>query len=695
MLYKIIYDSKNRLRVRFGKRIFSKYDAMGLRDYINSLDFVKFAEVTFVNGGILIYYHDGSKNKVINFLNSLCKSKIKELAYTPDDNVVKLETEFKQNISALILKKIIYPLILPMSIRKIIIFFRSLKFIAKGASSLLNARLDVNVLDAASITTAIITGEYTAANNVMFLLNISELFEDYTVRSAKLQLAKSLEINVDYVWALEGEEVVKKSLSQINAGDTVLVNAGNIIPIDGTVVGKEGFVNESAMTGESLPVMKKQGSTVFAGSVIEEGSLKIKVRGVDKQTRISKILRLIEDSQELKSDMQKNAQNIADGMVKYSLLTFFLVYLFTRDLARAVSVLMIDYSCAIRLSSSISVISAVKQAANDNIVVKGGKFLEEFANADTIVFDKTGTLTHASPHLSDIITFDGYDKDKALKIAACLEEHFPHSIARSIVKAAEEKNIVHSEMHTHVNYIVAHGLSSSINGKKALIGSRHFLEDDEKILLTQKQREIVNAKCLDCSTLFLSIDGKITSVFCIDDPPREEAADVIAELKKLGFKNIIMLTGDNEKTAQSVADKIGITKYYANVLPDEKFKLINSLKESGNKTAMVGDGINDAPALSAANVSIAMKDSSDIAREVSDITLLSSNLNDLIKLRKLSKELFKKINRTYASIVAFNSILIALGMLDLLSPSMAALLHNSSTTGFCIISSQKIEIDKN
>lgn len=695
MKYKIIYDGTNRLRVRFGKYAFNRFEAMGVQDYIKSFDFVQDSVVTASNGGVLIYYLDGSRGAIFDILNSLNKEKISSLSFEVDEDLIKLEKDFKRNVVVSVAQRLIMPIFMPMPLGRIITLIRSAKFFKEGLQSLSKLQLNVSVLDATSIAVAIATGDYSTANNVMLLLRISEMLEDYTMSSAKLELAKSLQVNVDFVWVLENGQLVKKSLSKINLGDIVVVNSGNLIPVDGTVLRSEAYVNESAMTGESMPVRKKEGSTVFAGSVVEEGNLEINVTGVNTQTRISKILSLIDTSQNLKADIQKNAQNIADGMVKYSLMSFFGIYALTRNITRAMSVLMVDYSCAIRLSTSISVIACIRQASEEKIVIKGGKFLEEFANANTIVFDKTGTLTHATPHLNKIITFDGFDENEALKIAACLEEHFPHSVARSIVKAAEERHIIHEETHAKVNYIVAHGLSSYYGEKRALIGSRHFLEDDEKICLTDEQKKVVEQECADYSTLYLSLDDKIIAIFCIDDPPRAEAKEVIGRLKNSGFKNIVMITGDNENVAKRVSEKLGITDFYANVLPDEKYSIVQEMKKSGQKVAMVGDGINDAPALSVADVSLAMKDSSDIAREVCDITLLSSDLNDLIELRILSKKLFDKVKKNYVQIAVFNSSLIAMGIGQLITPGVLSLLHNSSTVYFCINSSKKIPMKGN
>ena len=690
MKFTTVYDKKGRMRVRYGAYAFDKYSSFGVADYIKSLSFVNDVKISTNNGSILISYNHTYKDKLMSVLNSLSKEKIKQLSYPVDEEMEKLNKVFKSKMYFMLAKKIVMPILFPGTIGKILTMIRSFKFLKNGVSSLLNGEITVDVLDATSITASILTNDYGTANSIMFLLNFFQLLEEYTMRSASLQLAKSLEINVDHVWVLEDGNEVKKPMSSIVSGDVVIARTGLMIPVDGTVVSGEAMVNEASMTGESLPVRKYESSTVFAGSVIEEGNLNIKVTAIDNQTRISKIIELIDKSQDLKANIQSRAQKTADSIVPFSLLSFALVYAFTRNITRAMAVLMVDYSCAIKLSTPIAVISAMKEASMNNIVVKGGKFLEEYANAKTIVFDKTGTLTNATPQLAKIIPFYGHSEDEVLKIAACLEEHFPHSVARAIVRAANNRNIIHEEDHAEVEYIVAHGISSKLNGKRALIGSRHFIEDDENIPLTNEQIEIIKRDCLEYSTLYLALGNKVIAIFCIDDPPRLEARDVISKLKEKGFDEIIMITGDNKITATSVCKKLGINRCYSQVLPDEKYKIIENLKQEGKKVVMVGDGINDSPALSVADVSIAMKDSSDIAREVADITLLSSDLNDLIVLKNISEKLFKRINANYNFIVGFNTSLILFGIAGFLSPATTALLHNASTIGICATSMRNL-----
>lgn len=689
MKYSKVYDGRGRIRVRYGSHAFDKYSAMGLTDYLKTFEYIKEVKVSTSNGSVLINYLDEHKDKVLSLLDSMTKEKMKQIAYPIDEELERLNRNFKVKALKLIAKKALIPLIFPQNFMGMITLFKSYKFIKSGITSLLNGDLDVNVLDATSISVSMMTGDYSTANSIMFLLNFSSLLEEYTMRSANLQLAKSLEINVDYVWVEENGTQVKKPMSLVEKGDIVIVKTGSMIPIDGTVVKGEALINEASMTGESAPVRKYNGLSVYAGCIVEDGSINIEVTAIDNQTRISKIIDLIDKSQDLKARIQQKAQKTADEIVPFSLLTFAGVYLFTRNITKATAVLMVDYSCAIKLSTPITVISAMKEASQNSIVVKGGKFLEEYAAADTIVFDKTGTLTNATPSLAKITPFYGYSQDEVLRIAACLEEHFPHSVARAVVRAAEMKKIVHEEKHAEVEYIVAHGIATRLDGQRTLIGSRHFIEDDEKVLLTDEQREILKNECAPYSNLFLSYGDKIIGILSIEDPPRQEAKEVIAKLKEQGFKNIVMITGDNEVVANNVCKKLGINHCYSQVLPDGKYKIIEELKSQGKKVVMVGDGINDSPALSAADVSIAMKDASDIAREVADITLLSSDLNDLILLRELSAKLFKRIEDNYSFIINFNSALILLGVFGVLSPATTALLHNVSTVVISGMSTRK------
>ncbi len=690
MIYKTVYDKPGRIRVRYGIYAFDKYSVSGVSDYIKLFEFVKSVNISHANGSVLIYYEADRKEELLKVLDSLTGEKIQQLSLPINHEIEENNKKFKNDIAMAVIRREILKWFMPVPIMRAITALKAYRYFIKAIKSLSEWKLTVDTLDFVTISAAILNGDYSTANNIMFLLGISDMLEEHTMKSAKLELAKSLAINVDYVWAIEDGVQVKKPLSELKKGDVIVVNTGNVIPVDATVVDSEAFVNQSSMTGESKPVRKYNGLSVYAGTVVEEGNLKLKVTAFEGQTRISKILDMIEKSQDLKASLHVNAQRRADMMVPFSLLSSAALYLLTGNVARAMSILVVDYSCAIKMSTPISVISAIRQAAGKSILVKGGKFLENYANADTLVLDKTGTLTNAKPKLAKVVTFFDYEENEVLKIAACLEEHFPHPVARSIVDESERRNIIHEEEHTEVEYVVAHGISSRLNGEKALIGSRHFIEDDEKIYLTCEQEDYLKNHAGSYSTLFLALDDKIVGMFFIEDPVRADAKETIDKLKEQGIKDVIMITGDSESSAKDVSEKLGITKYYSQVLPDEKYKIIKQLKEEGRIVAMVGDGINDSPALSVADVSISMKDASDMAKEVADITLLSSNLSELVTLRLLSKKLLSRIKNNYMFIATFNSSLIAFGIMQAITPSALSLLHNTSTLLLCASSTTNL-----
>lgn len=528
----------------------------------------------------------------------------------------------------------------------------------------------------------------------MFLLNISGLLEDYTRARTKAALADSLAVKADKVWLITDDSDVLIPMSELKRGDNIRVRTGSVIPVDGEIKEGEAYINESSMTGEPLAVMKSSGATVFAGTVVEEGSIAVTVRELSSDTKISKIIELIDNSENLKAGVQSRAERLADSIVPFSFIGFGLVLLLTRNVTKAVSVLMVDYSCAIKLSTPIAVISAIKEAADMDMTVKGGKYLEEFAAADSIVFDKTGTLTNAEPVLERVIPFGGYSENDVLKIAACLEEHFPHSVARAIVKGAAKLGIDHAEEHAEVNYIVAHGISTTLNRERAIIGSRHFVCEDEGVEITPEQQAEIDERSGACSVIYLAVGNKLTGALCISDPPREEAKPVIEALKKCGFENIIMLTGDSARAAEIIAEQLGITEFYAQVLPEEKHEMIEKLKADGRRVVMVGDGINDAPALAAANVSAAVSDASDIAKEAADITLRGAGLAELVRLRELSELLMERIHKNYRFILLFNSALLLSGLFGIISPGTSAFLHNASTMAICGKSMTKLIEEK-
>ena len=550
------------------------------------------------------------------------------------------------------------------------------------------------MLDGASISACLIQKNYNTAGTVMFLLSVSGLLEDYTRARTRAALTDSLAIKADQVWLAGKDADTLIPMSQLQVDDCIRVRTGSVIPVDGQITEGEAYINEASMTGEPLAVMKSAGASVFAGTVVEEGSVVIKVRKLSSDTKISKIIELIDNSENLKAGVQSKAERLADSIVPYSFLAFGLTLLFTRNVTKAVSVLMVDYSCAIKLSTPIAVISAIKEAADDDVTVKGGKYLEEYALADSIVFDKTGTLTNAEPVLEKVIALGDYSEAETLKIAACLEEHFPHSVARAIVKGAADRDIDHAEEHAEVQYIVAHGISTTLHGKRAIIGSRHFVCEDEGIEITDEQQAEIDEKSGACSVVYLAVGNKLTGALCISDPPRPEAEEAVKQLKEAGITNIIMLTGDSAKAAEITAQKLGISDFRAQVLPEDKHRYVQQLKEHGHRVIMVGDGINDAPALAAANVSVAMSDASDIAKETADITVRGADLTQLAAIRQLSEKLMHRINSNYRFILLFNSVLLLSGAFGLLQPSASALLHNASTMAICAKSMTPLEDKK-
>ena len=643
MKNKIVYDSVGRIRFRCGQAAFKRTDEKRIERYLLSYDFVTTAKSSAANGGILITYSVDRRSDVISVVNKL---NMQELCVSDDDSSLseEIDERFRSDLTKIVIKRFIHKFLIPAPLRPVMTVIKSVKYIANGLGQLLTMNVNVDVLDGASITACLAQKDYKTAGSVMFLLSVSSLLESYTKERAKAALTESLMIKTDKLWLSDenGERLVP--MSQIKKGDCVRIRAGSIIPVDGEVTEGQAEVNEASMTGEAVAVAKSCGSSVFAGTVIENGSIVVKIRALSSETRISQIADLISQSESLKSQLQSKAEALADSIVPYSFIGFFAALLVTGNVNRAVSLLMVDFSCAIKLSVPISVISAIKEASDHNITVKGGKYLEEYASADTIVFDKTGTLTNAEPSLDSVLSFAEYNETQILKIAACIEEHFPHSVARAIVKAAKERGITHEEEHTEVIYIVAHGIATNLYGKRTVIGSK------------------------GSSVIYLAIGGELVGALFISDPPRKEAANVIKKLYENGFDRVIMLTGDSRGAAQQTAKELDISEYYYQVLPEDKHRYIKQLKEEGRRVVMVGDGINDSPALAEANVSAAMSDASDIAREAADITLRSCSLNELVTLKKLSVRLMDRINSNYRFILGFNSTLMALGFFGIISP---------------------------
>ena len=698
MKFQVMYDNGSRLRVRAGKWAFTKEEGYGLASLLLNQSFIYEVYTSHRNGSILIYYEEGieNKEKIFDILRGITLDDLFEAEPTQTQVSKEITDDFYLKLSKMIFKRLMGRLFLPIPIKNALTIFRALKYVSGGLDSLTSFRVDVALLDGAAVAGSLLLKQYQPASSMMFLLSISDELEDYTLQKAKSTLKDSLALNIDTVWII-GEDGEEKQcpVVDIDKGDKIKVHMGDVIPVDGKVIEGEGMVNEASMTGEPLAVHKRPGKTVHAGTVIEEGNLIVEVYSMNKETRLNKIIDLIENSEELKADTQSKAEKLADSIVPYSFIATALTYLITGNPTKALSVLMVDFSCAIKLTTPLSIISAMREASDNRMMIKGGKFLENYANADTIVFDKTGTLTNATPKVVDVILMSKrYTRDEILTMAACIEEHFAHSIAAAIVKQAEKEGLKHEEDHSEVEYIVAHGIATEYDGKRAVIGSKHFLFDDEKVKITKTQDKKVNKAAKEHSVVYLAIDGKLEGIICIDDPVREEAKYVIEELKSLDIENIVMLTGDSESGAKAASKALGITEYRSQVLPEDKSRIVEEFKDEGKTVIMVGDGINDSPALAAADVSVSMKNSSDIAREVADISLLSDDLYDLVTLRKLSTGMLDKINDNYRNIVLVNGSLLVLGVFGVISPSTSSMIHNLSTMLFGAMSTKSVLKDE-
>ena len=566
----------------------------------------------------------------------------------------------------------------------------AIPYVVKGLKCLWNRKIEVPVLDGTAIGVSVIRGDYATAGSVMFLLGIGEILEEWTHKKSVGDLARSMSLHVEKVWMKQDKTEVLMDSNKIQKGDQIVVHMGNVIPFDGTVTEGEGMVNQASLTGESVAVRKSSGAGVFAGTVLEEGELTIQVTAVGGGSRYEQVVKMIEESEKLKSGLESKAEHLADRLVPWTLGGTAVTYLLTRNVTKTLSVLMVDFSCALKMAMPISVLYAIHEAGTHHITVKGGKFLEAVAEADTIVFDKTGTLTKAKPTVVKIVSFDGRSEDELLRIAACLEEHFPHSMAKAVVHAAQERGLEHEEMHSKVEYVVAHGISSSVEDKKVIIGSYHFVFEDEKTAIPEDKREILENLPQEYSHLYMAIEGKLSAVICIEDPLRPEAADVIRELKRAGISKVVMMTGDNEHTAKAIAEKVGIDEFYAEVLPGDKAKFVEKEKAAGRKVIMTGDGINDSPALSASDAGIAISDGAELAREIADITISADDLYQILILKQISDQLMRRIRKNYRSIVGINSSLIALGVLGIIQPTTSALMHNTSTLLISLGSMRKL-----
>lgn len=657
----------------------SSVQAETLLYYLQNQNQVSFAKVYDRTGDAVICY-EGERAAVIRMIQLFHYEEVELPTGLLESSGRALNNEYQEKL----ISKVIYHFgrkwLLPAPIRAIYTTVVSVKYIWKGIQTLAQGKIEVPVLDATAIGVSMLRGDYGTAGSVMFLLGVGELLEEWTHKKSVGDLARSMSLNVGKVWLKkDGQEILVPS-EKIVAGDEIVVHMGNMIPFDGEVSNGEGMVNQASLTGESVPVRRTLGSVVYAGTVLEEGELTILVKQTGGSSRYEKITEMIEESEKLKSGLESKAEHLADRLVPYSLGGTALTYLLTRNATKALSILMVDFSCALKLAMPISVLSAIREANQHKITVKGGKFLEAVAEADTIVFDKTGTLTKAQPTVAEVVSFsETKSPDELLRIAACLEEHFPHSMAKAVVDAAKEKHLDHEEMHSKVEYIVAHGISTTINGEKAIIGSYHFVFEDENSIIPEGMEEKFRHLPEEYSHLYLALEGVLAAVICIEDPLRPEAAEIIRQLKKAGLKKIVMMTGDSERTAKAIAKKVGVDEYYAEVLPEDKANFVEKEKAEGRKVIMIGDGINDSPALSAADVGIAISEGAEIAREIADITVAADDLAEILVLRMLSNRLMKRIHKNYRFIVTFNAGLILLGVGGILQPTTSALLHNTST----------------
>ena len=678
MNFKILHEIKGRMRIHAGQKRMSFEEADILQYYLSNQKFVTSVKVYERNQDIVICYV-GARSELIGILKEFRY----ETAEVPEVYLQSSSRELNREYwDKLVTKVFVHygsQMFLPYPVRAVMTTVRSVKYIWHGICTLAKGKIEVPVLDGAAVGVSVFRGDVKTAASVMFLLGIGEVLEDWTHKKSVSDLARSMSLNVSKVWLVtDGKEVLVDSAS-VKPGDTVVVHMGNVIPFDGHVTRGEGMVNQASLTGESLPVVKNAGGYVYAGTVVEEGELTIQVKATAGSTKYEKIVAMIEESEKLKSAVEGKAAHLADKLVPYTLLGTGITYLATRNTMRALSVLMVDFSCALKLAIPISVLSAIREASLHNMTVKGGKFLEAIAEADTIVFDKTGTLTKAKPTVVKVVSFNGEAEDELLRTAACLEEHFPHSMARAVVDAASERNLVHEEKHSKVEYIVAHGISSMIDGQKAVIGSYHFVFEDEKCQIPEDKLEMFEALPEEYSHLYLAIEGKLAAVICIEDPLREEASAVIESLRKSGISKIVMMTGDSERTAFAIAQKVGVDEYYSEVLPEDKASFVEKEREAGRKVIMIGDGINDSPALSAANVGIAISDGAEIAREIADITVGADDLFEIVNLKAISNGLMNRIHKNYVRIVGINAGLIVLGVAGIVQPATSALLHNTST----------------
>jgi len=674
----IKHEIPGRIRVHMVQPKMTFEEADILLYYLVNLENVTKAKVYERTQDAVIYY-EKDRREIIKALQKFGYDRVTVPEGLTEHSGRQMNAEYQEKLLMKVVMRFGGKLLIPAPVRAVWTGVRSLKYLQQGIASLKKGRLEVAALDATAIGVSILRRDMNTASSIMFMLGIGELLEEWTHKKSVGDLARDMSLNVGKVWLLREEQEILVPAKQIEPEDLVVVRMGNVIPFDGVVSGGEAMVNQASMTGEAVPVKKTAESYVYAGTVVEEGELIICVKAVSRATRFEKIVTMIEESEKLKSNLESHAEHLADQLVPYTLAGTILTWLLTRNVTKALAVLMVDFSCALKLAIPISVLSAIREAGAHNITVKGGKYMEAAANATTIVFDKTGTLTEARPTVRKVVSFCEQSEDELLRMAACLEEHFPHSMAKAVVEAARKRGLEHEEMHSKVNYIVAHGISTTIEGKRVVIGSHHFVFEDEKCSVREPWIRQFETLPEECSLLYLAIEHELAAVVCIEDPLRKEAADVVRALKATGLEKVVMMTGDSEKTAASVARRVGVDAYYSEVLPEDKAKFVEQEHASGRTVIMIGDGINDSPALSAANVGIAIRDGAQIAQEIADITISAENLWEIVMLRRLSEALMRRIQKNYRSIVGINATLILLGVTGILQPTTSALLHNMST----------------
>ena len=693
MKFIVKHEINGRLRIHVVQKRMTYTEADTLSWFLSNQKNVTDVKVYERTADAVICYV-GDKEEVLNLLKQFSYENTILPEHVAAGSGRELNAVYQEK---LVMKTVLHygsKLFLPMPVRAVITSVKSVKYIWHGIRCLMHGKIEVPVLDATAISVSVFRRDYATAGSVMFLLGIGEIIEEWTHKKSVGDLARSMSLNVNKVWLKRDEQEILVRSSDIEPGDHVVIRMGNVIPFDGEVVTGEGMVNQASLTGESLPVRRSVGQSVFAGTVLEEGEIEVLVKAVSGSTRFEKIVTMIEDSEKLKSSVEGKAEHLADRLVPYTLLGTGAVWLLTRNITKTLSVLMVDFSCALKLAMPITVLSAIREAGENNITVKGGKFLEAVADADTIVFDKTGTLTKATPTVKEIVAFSEYSENDLLRIAACLEEHFPHSMAKAVVDAAKERHLSHEEMHSKVEYVVAHGISSSIDNRKVLIGSSHFIFEDEGCTIPSEYQDRYDSLKPEYSHLYLAIEKQLVAVICIEDPLREEAVEMVRDLKKAGIRKVVMMTGDSDRTAAAIAKRVGVDEYYAEVLPEDKANFVEKEKSEGRKVIMIGDGINDSPALSAADAGIAISDGAEIAREIADITIAADDLREVVTLKLLANAMMKRIHMNYRNIVGINSGLILLGVTGIVQPTVSALLHNASTL-MISLGSMKNLLDEN